>query len=78
VQRQDELLFQSRLLDQAKRRLAQLRDGHRSRFDFDLAGLDFGDVEDVVDQGQEMASTFLDVAEGGQLIRVQRAISKLS
>jgi hypothetical protein len=39
-----------------------LIDRHRARLELDLAGLDLGDIEDVIDQGQEVPAALLDVS----------------
>ena len=49
-------------------------DRHRARLELDLAGLDLGDIEDVIDQGQEVPAALLDVFQGAEVFRVQGTI----
>ena len=61
VKRDGDLLLEGGFLHHTQRGLTQLIDRHRARLELDLAGLDLGDIEDVIDQGQEVPAALLEV-----------------
>src|SRR5208283_2000692 len=76
-ERDGNLFLQGRLLDQAMRGLAHLLYIDRSELELDLAALDLGDVEDIVDQGEQVSAAVLEIKDRAMLPGVQRTIHLL-